>query len=42
MTFKDAVRQAKENYEKEVQRANEKTQFMQSFVSSLEGLEEVE
>lgn len=35
---KDAVRWARENYEKEIQRASEKTQFMQSFLSSLEDL----
>ena len=40
ITFcEDAVRRAKERYEEEIQRANEKTEFMQSFLSSLENLE---
>ena len=34
----DSARRAKERYEEEIQRANEKTEFMQSFISSLENL----
>lgn len=34
----DAARRAKERYEEEIQRANKKTEFMQSFLSSLDSL----